>query len=107
VVLMEAMAMEIPCVSTFVAGIPELIRNEVDGILVSPSDDRALAGAIKRLIEEPDLRRRLGEAGRRRVVEKYDLDRNITHLAEIFADRIGGHRRPAQGFLQLDSSLSI
>src|SRR5271163_2364453 len=37
VVLMEAMAMEIPCVSTFVAGIPELIRNDVDGILVSPS----------------------------------------------------------------------
>ena len=38
VVLMEAMAMEIPCISTFVAGIPELIRNEVDGILVPPSD---------------------------------------------------------------------
>jgi colanic acid/amylovoran biosynthesis glycosyltransferase len=106
VVLMEAMAMEIPCVSTFVAGIPELIRNEVDGILISPSDDRALAGAIKRLLEEPDLRRRLGEAGRRRVMEKYDLDRNVTHLAEIFADRIGGHR-PAQSLLHLDSSLSI
>ena len=43
VVLMEAMAMEIPCVSTFVAGIPELIRNDIDGILVPPSDDRALA----------------------------------------------------------------
>ena len=107
VVLMEAMAMEIPCISTFVAGIPELIRNEVDGILISPSDDRALAGAIKRLIEEPDLRRRLGEAGRRRVVEKYDLDRNVTHLAEIFADRIGGHRRPADSLLHFDSSLSI
>ena len=107
VVLMEAMAMEIPCVSTFVAGIPELIRNDIDGILISPSDDLALAGAIKRLIEEPDLRRRLGEAGRRRVVEKYDLDRNVTHLAEIFADRIGGHRRPAPSLLHLDSSLSI
>src|SRR5271170_511367 len=107
VVLIEAIAMEFSCVCSFVDGIPELISNDLAGILISPSDDRDLAGAIKRLIKEPDLRRRLGEAGRRRVVEKYDLDRNVTHLAEIFTDRIGGHRRPAQNLLQLDSSLSI
>ena len=88
VVLMEAMAMEIPCVSTFVAGIPELIRSEIDGILVPPSDDRELAGAIKRLVDDPVLRRRLGVAGRRRVMEKYNLDHNVTRLAQIFTDRI-------------------
>jgi colanic acid/amylovoran biosynthesis glycosyltransferase len=93
VVLMEAMAMEIPCVSTFVAGIPELIRNDIDGILVPPSDDRALASAIKRLIDDSALRRRLGVAARRRVMDKYNLDRNIEVLAQIFADRIGGHQR--------------
>lgn len=102
VVLMEAMAMEIPCVSTFVAGIPELIRNETDGILVPPSDDLALASAIRRLIEDSALRHRLGVAARRRVMEKYDLDRSVIHLAEIFMNRIGRHR--AQ--LCIDSSLS-
>jgi colanic acid/amylovoran biosynthesis glycosyltransferase len=102
VVLMEAMAMEIPCVSTFVAGIPELIRSEIDGILVPPSDDSALASAIKRLIDDSSLRHRLGIAARRRVMDKYNLDHNVTHLAEIFADRIG--RRAGQ--LCIDSSLS-
>jgi colanic acid/amylovoran biosynthesis glycosyltransferase len=102
VVLMEAMAMEIPCVSTFVAGIPELIRSGIDGILVPPSDECALADAIKRLIDDPALRRRLGVAARRRVMQRYNLEQNITRLAEIFTDRIG---RPRRG-LCIDSSLS-
>lgn len=106
VVLMEAMAIEIPCVSTVVAGIPELIRNEIDGILVPPSDDQELAHAIQRLIDDPDLRRRLGAAGRRRVIEKYDLDRNVARLGEIFTNRIGGHRKPDHRLLSPDSSLS-
>lgn len=102
VVLMEAMAMEIPCVSTFVAGIPELIRSGIDGILVPPSDECALAEALKRLIDDPALRRRLGVAARRRIMQKYDLDQNIARLAEIFTDRIGLRRRG----LCIDSSLS-
>ena len=102
VVLMEAMAMEIPCISTFVAGIPELIRNEIDGILVPPSDDQALASAIKRLVDDSALRRRLGVAARRRVMEKYNLDRNVAVLARIFAERIGGNR----AHLGIDSSRS-
>jgi colanic acid/amylovoran biosynthesis glycosyltransferase len=106
VVLMEAMAMEVPCVSTFVAGIPELIRNEIDGILVAPSDDQELARAVQRLIDDPELRRRLGAAGRRRIIEKYDLDRNIARLAEIFTNRIRVRRMPERSPLSLDSSVS-
>jgi len=87
VVLMEAMAMEIPCVSTFVAGIPELIRDGVEGILVAPSDDHALAGAIQRLIDDSELRLRLGAAGRRRVIEQYNLEANVRRLARIFEAR--------------------
>lgn len=89
VALMEAMAMEIPCVSTFVAGIPELIRNDVDGLLVVPSDDQALASALKRLLEDPQLRYRLGVAGRQRVIDKFNLDSNVKTLARVFYDRIG------------------
>jgi len=89
VVLMEAMAMEIPCVSTEVAGIPELIRDGVDGLLVMPSDDRALAEAIGKLIDDQALRQRLGEAGRCRVMEKYDLDKNVERLKRLFIARLG------------------
>ena len=88
VVLMEAMAMEIPCVTTCITGIPELIRNEVDGLLVSPSDEQALAGALVRLMDEPEFAQRLGRDGRRRVEEKYDLWRNTTRLGEIFQRRL-------------------
>jgi colanic acid/amylovoran biosynthesis glycosyltransferase len=88
VALMEAMAMEIPCISTFIAGIPELIRHEIDGILVAPSDDHALATAIERLIVTPELRSRFGRAGRSRVIEKFNLEPNVAHLATIFLRRI-------------------
>jgi glycosyltransferase involved in cell wall biosynthesis len=88
VVLMEAMAMEVPCISTYVAGIPELIRSEVDGILVMPSDDRALAAAIERLILDPDLRARLAAAGRQRVMQKYDLNCNVARLAQLFSSQL-------------------
>jgi glycosyltransferase involved in cell wall biosynthesis len=92
VVLMEAMAMEIPCVTTFITGHPELIRNGIDGTLVAPSDQEGLADAIAALIADPVLRRRLGEAGRRRVQEKYDLVTNTARLASIFQRRLGGSR---------------
>jgi glycosyltransferase involved in cell wall biosynthesis len=84
VVLMEAMAMEIPCVSTWITGIPELIRDSVDGLLVAPSDIGGLAAAIARLMDDDELRLRLGAAGRRRVIDKYNLRQNVAHLAEVF-----------------------
>lgn len=89
VVLMEAMAMEIPCVTTFITGHPELIRDGVDGVLIAPSDESALAAAIAGLIADPERRRRLGEAGRRRVIEKYDLETNTRRLADILRRRLG------------------
>jgi colanic acid/amylovoran biosynthesis glycosyltransferase len=84
VALMEAMAMEIPCVSTQIAGIPELIRNETDGILVPASSVDALADALQRLIEDEGLRRRFGSSARNRVIEHYNLTRNVQKLATAF-----------------------
>ena len=84
VALMEAMAMEVPCVSTCIAGIPELIRDGLDGLLVPASSTDALASAIQRLIEDPPLRRRLGVAGRMRVCEFYNLSQNVLSLASVF-----------------------
>jgi len=88
VVLMEAMAAQVPCVATRITGIPELIRDEVDGLLVAPSDEEALAAAIRRCVDDPELRRRLGQAGRKRVREVFDLERNCGTLAEIFRRRL-------------------
>ncbi|HEV3112086.1 MAG TPA: glycosyltransferase [Candidatus Binataceae bacterium] len=88
VVLMEAMAMEIPCVATFITGIPELIRDGLDGLLVAPSDVAALADAIGRLMDDTEMRHRLGRAGRQRVVEHYNLEVNIPRLGEIFRRRL-------------------
>ena len=84
VVLMEAMAMEIPCVSTWITGIPELIRDNVDGLLVPPASPVHIADAVERLITDPALAERLGKAGRQRIEEKYNLGRNVPLLAEAF-----------------------
>ena len=83
VVLMEAMAMEIACVSTWITGIPELIRNEVDGLLVPPSSAEELAAALARLMDDRELRRRIGRSGRERILQDYDLNRNTARLADI------------------------
>jgi glycosyltransferase involved in cell wall biosynthesis len=88
VVLMEAMAMEIPCVTTHIAGVPELICDGVDGVLVAPSDLDALVGALARLMDDAALRERLGKSGRARVEELYDLQRSVKRLAGIFAERV-------------------
>jgi glycosyltransferase involved in cell wall biosynthesis len=84
VVLMEAMAMEIPCVATRITGIPELIQDGVNGLLVTPSDINELACAISRLMDDPELRRRLGAQGRLQVLERYNLKRNVAAQAETF-----------------------
>ena len=88
VALMEAMAMEIPCVSTYVAGIPELIRDGLDGLLVPASSVDALATALKRLQEDPLLRRGLGISGCKRVLEFYNLPRNVSTLARVFIEHL-------------------
>jgi len=89
VVLMEAMAMEIPCVATWVGGVADLIRPEIDGLLIPPADEDALTAAIERLREDPELRKRLGAAGRQRVLEKQNLAKNTAALAEVMRRRLG------------------
>jgi glycosyltransferase involved in cell wall biosynthesis len=88
VVLMEAMAMEIPCVTTWITGIPELIENGEDGLLVAPSDVEGLAAALERLMDDAPLRRRLGESARRRVDEHYNLRKNLVRLGAILERRL-------------------
>jgi colanic acid/amylovoran biosynthesis glycosyltransferase len=88
VALMEAMAMEVPCISTMVNGIPELIESGRQGILVPPSDCEALSSAIARLMDDPAYRRALARAGRDKVAAAYSLSRNVARLESIFRRRL-------------------
>ena len=85
VVLMEAMSSGVPCVSTPVNGIPELIEHERTGLLASPGDVESLTTQLRRLIQEPELRRSLAEAAHAKVLADFDLDRNVAQLSRIFS----------------------
>jgi colanic acid/amylovoran biosynthesis glycosyltransferase len=82
--LMEAMAMEIATVSTYVSGIPELIEDGESGLLVRERDPEALADALQRLLGDKELRTRLGKNGRRKVVEEFNIHKSAADLAGIF-----------------------
>jgi glycosyltransferase involved in cell wall biosynthesis len=84
VVLMEAMGSGVPVVASDLSGIPELVNDELTGLLTPPKDARFLADALERYIQDPSLRNRLGSAGRAKVVEEFDLNKNAAELAQYF-----------------------
>ncbi|WP_208456548.1 glycosyltransferase [Burkholderia sp. BCC1644] len=96
VVLMEAMAAGVPCISCPVNGIPELIEDGKSGLLASPGDADALAGSIRTLLEDADARRRFAEAGRQHLREAFDLQQNVARLASLFValPHTGGATQP-------------
>lgn len=89
VALMEAMAKEIPCIATAINGIPELIRNEKEGVLVMPASAEELADALKRLSQDRALCKEIGLAGRQRIERQFELGANTAHLAKIYINRLG------------------
>ncbi|HEY3257542.1 MAG TPA: glycosyltransferase family 4 protein [Gemmatimonadaceae bacterium] len=82
--LIEAMAMSLPVISTTSGAIPEIVDHEMNGLLVPPADERALADTIERLIRDSSLRQRLGEAARRKVEDRFDIARNTPARAALF-----------------------
>ena len=81
--LMEAMACGLPIVSTAFSGIPELVVDGEHGFLVSPGDAEALADAIRRLLDNPDLGHTMGVAGRARVVERFSVSTSAAILHDL------------------------
>jgi len=84
VVLMEAMAKEIACISTRITGIPELIDDGQDGILIAPADIDGLVMALCILSDNPVLRRELAQKGRSKVMSCYDIFQNSQKMSDIF-----------------------
>lgn len=84
VVLMEAMASEKPVIATRVAGVSELVEHQTHGLLVRPGDAQDLAAALGTLCADPELRRRMGQAGRVKVQSEFDIDKEAARLARLF-----------------------
>jgi glycosyltransferase involved in cell wall biosynthesis len=86
VVLMEALACEVPVVTPWLSGIPELVEHGVTGLLVPPARADLLADALERLACEPELRRRLGRTGRERVAQHFESGRCARHIVDTFTE---------------------
>jgi glycosyltransferase involved in cell wall biosynthesis len=84
VVLIEAMAMELPVVSTNCDGVLDIVVNGETGLYVPPRNGRQLAAALLQLIDDPEIRHRMGKAGRRRVLELFDQQKQIDALVGIY-----------------------
>ncbi len=94
IALLEAMAARVPVVASRVGGIPETVRDGVDGLLVPPADSAALAAAVIRVAHDRGLRDRVAASGRRRVEQRFGLDRAVTRLEAIYATELARAAEP-------------
>src|SRR5439155_20245738 len=90
--VLEAMAAELPVVASSVGGLPELVVDRETGILVPPGDARKLGAALGRLIDDRELRRRLGAAGRARAETVFDLGAFRRAHVELYDEQLARHR---------------
>jgi glycosyltransferase involved in cell wall biosynthesis len=84
-VLLEAMAMELPIVSTDISGIAELVEDQHHGFLVPEKNSIALAAALAKLLAEPQRRQAMGQQGRQKVLQQFNLERNVGEIVDLFA----------------------
>jgi glycosyltransferase involved in cell wall biosynthesis len=89
--LLQAMACGLPVVTTRVSSIPAIVRNEVNGILIEPGSADAICGGLKRLIDDPQLRRRMSETNRRQILENHDISAAWPRIASILNVAVEHH----------------
>lgn len=83
---MEAMSAGVPVVASNVGGIPGIIENQIDGLLVPPDDPEALADALAKLVENRELRRRIAEAALNRAKHEFTLSRMIDDYLKLYQE---------------------
>ena len=84
--VMEYMAAAKPVVSTSVGGVPELLAEDVHGLLVQPRDPEALAEAVARLLRDPALAKRLGAEGRQRQQREFSLEAMVHRIEDLYEE---------------------
>jgi glycosyltransferase involved in cell wall biosynthesis len=92
ITILEAMAAGLPVVATAVGGTPEVIVDGQQGILVPARSPEKIGQAILELARNPALRQRLGTAGRRRVQDRFTVDRMVAEYMEVYRSCLGGIR---------------
>lgn len=94
--VLEALAAGCPVVATRVGGIPEVISDGVNGLLVSPGDAQGMAASILRLLEDPAASRKMGEEGRKRVAGSFTVDKMVGGTEQVYIDLVsrGSARLP-------------
>lgn len=92
-VLLEAMALGTPCVSTGVTGIPEVLKHNDTGLLVAQGDAVALAAGIERLLDDAQLRISLAQRARRLIEAEFDIHRNAASIRDLFAAAVSARSR--------------
>jgi L-malate glycosyltransferase len=93
VAAVEASAVGLPVVASAVGGLPEVVRDGETGYLVPPGDEARLAERLSALVADPELRARLGAAGRALATRCYDWNENAQIMAELYAGLVGGEKR--------------
>ena len=86
--ILEAMARRKPVVASAVGGIPEVLTDGVDGLLVPPADPRALAAAIARLARSPSLREQMGEAGYATVRDRFSIEAQVRRIEAVYDEEL-------------------
>jgi len=89
VAVLQAMAAELPVVTTAAGGMPEAVQDGVSGILVPPRGVEALSDAVIRLLAAPELRRTMGAAGRRIVEEQFSVDGMVEGILSVYRSALG------------------
>jgi glycosyltransferase involved in cell wall biosynthesis len=87
--ILEAMASSLPVVASAISGIPEAVLDGKTGLLVPQRNPEAMADAVEKLANAPDLRQELGRAGRKLGEEKFNIEKNCRDLAKIFRRQTG------------------
>jgi glycosyltransferase involved in cell wall biosynthesis len=103
-VYLEAMALQRPIVALDNGGAREIIDHERSGLLAPPDDAAAIAANIVRLFADPQLRRRMGEHGRRRVIERFSSVRMATDMAAVYERIVADRRRSGSTPASLERS---
>lgn len=91
--LLEAMACGLPCVATRVSGSEDIISDGVNGLLVEPMDPEAMAKALRRILVDEDLARRLGDEGHASVVSNYALPAMVEQCLSLYSRMLAGEDR--------------
>ncbi len=95
-VILESMASGKPVVSTRIAGVPEQIVNGETGFICEPGDEAGLADALEKVLRSPELRRKFGEAGRRRLETEFSVNKTVLEIKSAFEKIVKPSKAPTR-----------